>query len=187
MNLFKIWIILEASALVLVLTSVFAISLVVPTPSLGQLDAVTSQSSDYQEVESVSLPVSGIINVRANYNQSLENGFCLFGRRNGSQVYVEEVKLVENPIYQDESSMTFYCIDEVRSELPSLLFKPDYKLVGNLHTHPENAELSDRDTFTFGMTHFFQDVMGVYNGNEFHFESPSRVYGNVSAEVRYGE
>jgi len=103
--------------------------------------------------------------LQANYNQSVENGFCLFGQVQEEKVVVEQVEFVDNPVRQSYMGMSFTCIPQILARWQPLVSQEEYKLVGAIHTHPETAELSHRDLETFRFFDPVLSVFGVYNGD----------------------
>jgi len=156
--------------------------LVFSYPVLDEVKGVAT-GQDYGGVEKISMPASGVEKIRSVYTDNVENGFCLFGERTEDSIFVEKVNYIESPVYQDYDSMTYFCLDELREEMPEMLTRTDYQLVGNLHTHPVGADLSRPDIYTFGATGLVQRTFGVYNGEEFFFATSNDLYG-VDMEVR---
>mgnify|MGYP006286581883 CR=1 FL=1 len=127
------------------------------------------------EPTSISFTRSQIQWLDENYNYSVENGFCLFGHREESQVVVEQVEYVDNPARQSKWAMSFTCIPQILARSENLLLREDYELVGAVHTHPRTKTLSgvDRDTFRF-----FDPVLSVFgvynNGSLKMYSSPGQ-------------
>ena len=100
-----------------------------------------------------------------NYNESMENGFCLFGEIDGKEVVVEHVEFVDNPFSQSKHSMKVSCLPQIFVRSGQLLLDSDYRLVGFIHTHPEYAALSGNDRDMFRKVDPFLSVFGVYDGD----------------------
>ena len=100
-----------------------------------------------------------------NYNQSVENGFCLFGSIDGSEVVVQDVEFVDNPWSQSKHAMSFSCIPQILVRSNDLVLDSDYRFLGIIHTHPNTAYLSDVDQNTFSKVESVVELFGVYNGD----------------------
>lgn len=143
-----------------------------------------NMDSGGSELESISIPNSGMIELRDSYNESVEKGWCMFGEINGSEVMVEDMDFVENPVNQSKGSLRTYCLDEIDSKKFRLL-SPDYNFLGLTHTHPDSSHrLSFRDIHTFGKASMFVDVMGVYDGEELNFWSNGELHDELELDVR---
>ncbi|WP_313694245.1 hypothetical protein [Halorarum halobium] len=57
-----------------------------------------------------------------NYNQSVENGFCLFGTVEEDKVVVEQVEFIDNPFRQSSGTMLFTCIPQILARWKRLVF-----------------------------------------------------------------
>jgi len=110
-----------------------------------------------------------------NYQESVENAFCLFGRIQGDKVVVEQVEFINNPFQQSHGSMWFTCIPQILARWKPLVFEEEYKLVGAIHTHPETEGLSRLDRETFRIVDDVIEVFGVYNGDRLSmYSSPDQ-------------
>lgn len=144
----------------------------------GKMD---SGSSD---LESISIPNSGMVELNDGYNESVEKAWCMFGEINGGEVFVKDMDFVENPINQSKDSLRTYCLSEIYSKKFRLL-STDYNFLGLTHTHPDSSHrLSFRDIHTFGKASFVVDVMGVYDGEELNYWSNGELHDELKLDVR---
>jgi proteasome lid subunit RPN8/RPN11 len=120
-----------------------------------------------------------------NYNESVENGFCLFGEIQGSEVVVEQVELVDNPFRQSEGSMKLTCLPQIFVRSKKLLLNKEYRFVGLIHTHPEHAALSRLDRRTFSKFDSVLSVFGVYNGDRVAMYSAPNQSRPVHSVIRF--
>ena len=118
------------------------------------------------------------------YTEEVENAFCLFGKTNETHYIIEEVKFIENPIHQEKNGMTYICKSEVKDELPNLLTDPNYKFIGNVHTHPRSKYLSSRDIWFMGLTFPFQRLWGIGYQDEVNFFNHKNLQNNLDLEVK---
>lgn len=104
--------------------------------------------------------------LQENYNEEVENGFCLFGQVDGSKFIVEDVEFVDNPWSQSKDSMSFSCIPQITVRSNDLVSDEAYRFLGILHTHPNTASPSLVDLNTFNKVDEAVELFGVYNGEE---------------------
>lgn len=135
-------------------------------------------SSHGEDTRSVYISDSDLKAVETVYDKDMEKGFCLYGSYSRYSIQVEDVVYVYNPEVQTEDSIRFDCVEQTKERLPKLLNNDSYYLIGNIHTHPDNARLSRPDAFIFGYLNVFQETFGVYNGERLEFfTSRSLSYG----------
>lgn len=113
----------------------------------------------------VSISQSHLDWLQENYNEDLENGFCLFGQVDGNKVMVEDVEFVDNPWSQSKYSMRFNCVPQLAVRSGDLVQDYDYKFVGAIHTHPVTPSLSRVDQEMFRKAQGLIKVFGVFNGD----------------------
>jgi len=112
-----------------------------------------------------------------NYNESMENGFCLFVSIEGSEVRVEQVELIDNPVSQSKHSMSPTCIPQIAVRSERLFLDKEYRFVGLIHTHPKYAKLSELDRKTFRRFDSVLSVFGVYTGDRIAmYSDPGQSY-----------
>jgi len=141
-------------AISLVLMAIFALRV---TPV--QVDGGTST-----DPTTVSFTESHVQWLDENYNESMENGFCLFGEIEGKEVKVQQVELIDNPLSQSRDGMSPTCLPQIYVRSGQLLLDGDYRFVGLIHTHSKYAALSDKDRTHFRVFDSVLSVYGVYNG-----------------------
>lgn len=108
-----------------------------------------------------------------NYNESVENGFCLFGSVDGSDFVVEDLEFVDSPWSQSKHAMSFSCIPQILVRSSDLVLDSDYRFLGIIHTHPNTDYLSEVDQNTFSKVESVVELFGVYNGEELNvFDTP---------------
>ncbi|MFU1780269.1 hypothetical protein ACM16X_02685 [Haloarcula japonica] len=105
------------------------------------------------------------------YNESVENGFCLFGDVDEDIVLVREVEWVEDPEIQRKGRIRFDCIKAMKKNWRRLLFSSDFNFLGTVHTHPSGAYLSRADARNLGSSWWHKSVKGVFDGRELNFFS----------------
>jgi len=142
--------------LVFVLVGFFAVRV---TPV--QVDGGASR-----EPTTVSFTESHVQWLDDNYNESMENGFCLFGHVDEEEVVVEHVEFIDNPFSQAKDSMKPTCLPQIFVRSEQLLLNERYRFLGLIHTHPDHAVLSQRDRETFAKFDSVLSVFGVYNGDQ---------------------
>jgi hypothetical protein len=119
-----------------------------------------------------------------NYNESVENGFCLFGHHQDDTVVVEEVEFVDNPPHQEKGAMSFTCIPQIFAYSSSLVTREEYRLLGAVHTHPGTAYLSQQDKETFRSFDPVLSVFGVYNGERLRMYSDPNQSTPIHSVIR---
>lgn len=141
-----------------------------------------SQVAHGMDNREVNISEAEIYEVEKRYDEDLEKGFCVYGYEESGYLVVEEVVHDSNPMLQERGRIKFTCIDETVERLPELL-SSDLSLIGNIHTHPDNAVLSKGDVFSFGAMRFVQDTFGVYNGEELKFFTPESLSYSLNMNV----
>lgn len=119
-----------------------------------------------REPTTVSFTESHVQWLDENYNESMENGFCLFGHVDEEEVVVEHVEFIDNPFSQSRDSMKPTCLPQIFVRSEQLLLNERYRFLGLIHTHPNHAVLSQRDRETFSKFDSVLSVFGVYNGDQ---------------------
>lgn len=104
--------------------------------------------------------------LQENYNEEVENGFCLLGQVDGSKFIVEDVEFVDNPWSHSKYSMRFNCVPQILVRSSQLVMDGDYRFLGIVHTHPNTASPSSVDLETFGKVDEVVELFGVYNGKD---------------------
>jgi len=103
-----------------------------------------------------------------HYDDDREEGWCLYGSSNETQIRIEEV-VHADPVRQESGRVTFTCLPETAGQV---LDGDTATLVGTVHSHPghDESELSKLDIALFGRLSPFVETMGVYteaNGTAF--------------------
>lgn len=145
-----------------------------------QVDGGTSS-----DPTSISFTRSHVDWLNENHNESVENGFCLFGHIKGGEVVVEEVEFVNNPLHQEKGAMSFTCIPQIFAYSSSLVAREEYRLVGVIHTHPESAYLSREDRDTFQAFDPILSTFGVFNGERLRMYSDPVKDKAITSVLRY--
>lgn len=107
--------------------------------------------------------------INSKYNQTMEKGFCMYGTINSKQIVIKEIDYVNNPLSEAPDHVNFLCIDETIKRLPELYLNPNYKLLGNIHTHPDSSYPSYADVYSMGFLALVQRTYGIYNGEDLNF------------------
>jgi hypothetical protein len=123
------------------------------------------------ESKTVMLPRNQHQIIFDNFNESREEGFCLFGKTNSTHIKIMDVVHNEDPVSQGPNHITNLCTKQVAEKLPRFYLDYGYKLIGNIHTHPisNEAKLSKRDIHSMGKMSLFQRVWGVANNTTVNF------------------
>lgn len=104
-----------------------------------------------------------------HYNDTYEEGWCLYGQFNDSHIRITDV-VHASALSQGTDRIQFTCIGETAGQV---LGANDPRLVGAAHSHPsmDRSYMSHKDSITLGRTSPVIEVMGIYTdegGIEFY-------------------
>jgi len=152
---------------------------------LARVTPVRVDGGTSSEPTKISFTRSHVDWLNENYNESVENGFCLFGHIKDDNVVVEEVEFVDNPPHQEEGEMSFTCIPQIFAYSSELVMREEYRLVGVIHTPPRSAYLSRQDVDTFRTFDSVLGVFGVFNGERLRMYSDPDQDQAIASVLRY--
>lgn len=121
-----------------------------------------------------------------DYDPNLENGYCVFGYKTDSEFIVEEIE--QATIHkQTKHSVNFDCIDRIWERKEDLLLDKEYKLIGDIHTHPPRSSnslsyvdtggttISNLITYELRGVYHIDDGLGVYTSESLQQPLPLEV------------
>lgn len=162
---------------IFILSTVFIFPYPVPKTSFFQTGVGSTQS------KTVVIQREDYRMVMNQYTSKVEKGFCVFGSINSTHIKIKEVLYNEDPIYQSKGKIVHYCLSEIGSQLPEMYLNPSYKLIGNIHTHPDKPRLSRNDILYMGMLVYVQRIWGVTAGEELNFYTFKNLYSPSKLKI----